>query len=315
MKVSTGPAGSRILAFGHYQPAREVTNDDLSQLVDTNDEWIRSRVGIVKRHIAAEDESVTSMGIAAAQKAIAASGVPTADIDTVIVASCSEKVMLPNLSTRVATGLGIAAPAAIDVNTACSGFSYALAVADHAIRAGASRNAVVIGSEKLSDIVDWQDRSTSIIFADGAGAVVVTGTDEPGIGPVVWGSEPSTIIGQTDAGHIYQEGQKVFRWATSAMAPVALEACQRAGVDPSELVAFAPHQANLRIIESIARKLKADNAAIATDIIESGNTSSASIPLALSKMSERGELPTGGYALLLGFGGGITYSGQVVTLP
>src|SRR5215831_6078747 len=180
--------GSKILAMGHYQPARVLTNDDLAQMVETNDEWIRSRVGIETRRIA-DSETVADMAAAAAGKALAASGLTAADIDLVIVATCSSVDRCPNVATRVAAKLGIVAPAAYDLNTACSGFCYGLASADHAIRAGAARNALVIGAEKLSDVTDWTDRSTAVIFADGAGAAVVTACDEnepAGIGPVLW---------------------------------------------------------------------------------------------------------------------------------
>jgi 3-oxoacyl-[acyl-carrier-protein] synthase-3 len=314
MKIATPDKYGKIVALGHYQPARVVTNDELSQRVDTNDQWIRERVGIVTRRIAGPEDTVVSMAVAASQKALASAGLDASDIDTVILASCSDLVAIPNASARVCIELGIK-PAAMDLNTACSGFSYALAAADHAIRAGAARNVLVIGSEKLSDILDWDDRSTCIIFADGAGAAVVSASDTPSIGPVSWGSEPSQVIGMTERNHIYQEGQSVFRWATTALAPIAAKICEDAGVRPSELAAFVPHQANLRIIESVAKKLGATNAVIARDIVESGNTSSASIPMALSKMIERGEVPSGAPVLLLGFGGGMTYAGQVVLSP
>jgi 3-oxoacyl-[acyl-carrier-protein] synthase III len=310
--------GARVVAFGHYQPARVVTNEELSQRVETNDEWIRDRVGIVTRRIAAPEESVADMAIAAGGKALANSGLAASDIDLVVVATCSPVIPLPNTACVVASKLGINAPGAFDINTACSGFSYALATAQHAIMAGSSRNALVIGVEKLSDWVDWDDRATCIIFGDGAGAAVVRASETSGIGPVVWGSdgEKSDVIRvEHRNGAIIQEGQTVFRWATTAMAPIALEACQRAGVDPADLAAFVPHQANLRIIDSIARKIGATNAVVARDIVESGNTSAASIPLALSKMIERGEVPSGAPVLLLGFGGGLTYAGQVITCP
>ncbi|GAA3101861.1 hypothetical protein GCM10020001_018550 [Nonomuraea salmonea] len=177
---------------------------------------------------------------------------------------------------------------------------------------------LVIGAEKLSQWVDWTDRSTAVIFADGAGAAVVGPSDTPGIGPVVWGSagdKSDAIIIKDRNDSLHQEGQTVFRWATTALHPVALEACRRAGVEPSELAAFVPHQANLRIVESIARKLGADNAVIARDIVLAGNTSAASIPLALSRMLERGEVQSGGLALVLGFGAGLTYAGQVIEIP
>src|SRR5690242_20353211 len=221
-RSSSMTAGSRIVALGHYQPSRVVTNDDLANIVDTNDAWIRDRVGIAERRVAGS-ESVADMATAAAGKALAASGLTAADIDQVIVATCSSVDRCPNVATRVAAKLGIAAPAAYDLNTACSGFCYGLASADHAIRAGASRNTLVIGAEKLSDVVDWTDRTTAVLFGDGAGAAVVTAThgDEPtGVGPVVWGSAPEKgdvlkIEGWRP--YIKQEGQAVFRWATTAI--------------------------------------------------------------------------------------------------
>jgi 3-oxoacyl-[acyl-carrier-protein] synthase III len=311
---------SRIVSLGHYQPSRIVTNDDLAQMVDTNDTWIRERVGIVTRRIA-DGETVADMAAAAADKALAGSGLTAGDIDLVAVATCSSVDRCPNVATRVASRLGIATPAAYDLNTACSGFSYALATADHAIRAGAARNAIVIGAEKLSDVTDWTDRSTAIIFGDGAGAAVVSAVPdgEPaGIGPVLWGSAPErgdSIRIEGWRPYIQQEGQAVFRWATTEIAPLALQACERAGVAPEELAAFVAHQANARIIDGIARRLRLSDAVVAKDIVESGNTSAASVPLALSKMVERREVPAGAPVLLFGFGGGLTYAGQVVRCP
>ena len=312
--------GSRIVSMGHYQPSRVVTNDDIAQLVDTNDEWIRDRVGIVTRRIAG-DETVADMAAAAADKALANSGLTAADIDLVVVATCTSVDRSPNVACRVAAKLGITAPGAYDLNTACSGFAYALGTVDHAIRAGASRNAIVIGAEKLSDFTDWTDRSTCIIFGDGAGAAVVTATadGEPaGVGPVVWGSVPEKSDAVRIEGwrpYIQQEGQSVFRWATTALAPLALQACERAGVAPSELAAFVPHQANARIIDGIVKRLNIPNAIVAKDIVESGNTSAASVPLALSKLVERREVPSGAPVLLFGFGGNLSYAGQVIRCP
>lgn len=311
------PNGSRILSLGHYQPARVLTNDDLAKMVDTSDEWIRDRVGIVTRRIA-DTETVADMATAAAEKALANSGLTAADIDLVAVATCSAVDRVPNVSTRVAARLGIQAPGTYDLNTACSGFSYALATADHAIRAGAARNVIVVGSEKLSDFTDWTDRATCIIFGDGAGAAVVTAADTPGIGPVVWGSAPEkgdVVRVEGWRPYIQQEGQAVFRWATTALAPIARQACERAGVAPEEIAAFVGHQANARIIDGIARRLGMPQALIAKDIVESGNTSAASVPLALSKLVERREVPSGAPVLLFGFGGGLTYAGQVIRCP
>jgi len=313
--------GSRIVSLGHYQPSRVLTNDDLAQMVETNDAWIQDRVGIQTRRIAAPEETVADMAAAAAEKALAASGLGAGDIDMVAVATCSSVDRCPNVATRVANKLGITAPAAFDLNTACSGFSYALGTVDHAMRAGASRNALVIGAEKLSDLTDWTDRSTAILFGDGAGAAVVSAVpgDEPGgIGPVVWGSAPEkgdTLKIEGWRQYIVQEGQAVFRWATTALAPFAAQACERAGVELADIAAFVAHQANVRIIDGIAKRLNLPNAVIARDIVESGNTSAASVPLALSKLVERREVPAGAPVLLFGFGGGLTYAGQVIRCP
>ncbi|MBP0455693.1 MULTISPECIES: beta-ketoacyl-ACP synthase III [unclassified Kitasatospora] len=313
-------SGSRIVALGHYQPPKVLTNDDLAVLVDTDDEWIRSRVGIRTRHIA-EGETLVDLATEAAQKALARSGRTAADIDLVVVATCTAIERSPNTAAAVAARLGVKAPAAYDINTVCSGFSYALATADHAIRAGAARTALVIGAERMSDTLDWTDRTTCVIFGDGAGAAVVEAQEdgaEPGIGPVVWGSEPEKSDAVVITGWdpvISQQGQSVFRWATTQIAPLARQACEKAGIDPSELKGFVPHQANLRIIDAIARKLGAPDAVVARDVVESGNTSAASIPLAFSKLVERGELSPGDPVLLFGFGGGLAYAGQVVRCP
>ena len=322
MRLTEGQAGARVLAFGGYQPARVVTNDELAETVDTTDEWVRSRVGIASRRIAGPDETVADMAVQAGGKAMAASGLSPDDIDLVIVATCTPEVQIPNTAASVARRLGVRAPGAYDLNAACAGFCYALANASDAVRTGTARNVLVIGAEKLSQWVDWTDRSTCIIFADGAGAAVVgpvaDPADPPGIGPVAWGSDgdlADKIYIKDRNSFIFQEGQAVFRWATTALAPIALAACERAGVDPKELAAFVPHQANLRIVEAIARRLGAPQAVVASDIVTAGNTSSASIPLALSRMIERGEIGSGAPALLVGFGAGMCYAAQVITVP
>jgi 3-oxoacyl-[acyl-carrier-protein] synthase III len=313
--------GARILAFGGYQPDRVVTNDDLTTLVDTNDEWIRSRVGIESRRIAADDETVEDMAEAAGAKALAASGLPPSSIDLVIVATCTPETQIPNVAAGAAHRLGITAPGAFDLNAACAGFVYALNVAADAVRAGSARYVLVIGAEKLSSWIDWTDRSTCIIFADGAGAVVVGPVPEgepTGIGPVVWGSagdlaERITIPERN--GYLRQDGQAVFRWTTTELHAVAREACARAGVTLDDISAFIPHQANLRIIEAIAKKLGIPRERVADDIVHAGNTSSASVPLALARMAEQGRLEPGKPALLLGYGAGLSYAAQVITLP
>lgn len=318
MKLPAGAPGAKVLAFGHYQPANVVTNDDLAKIIETNDEWIQSRVGIKERRFAGPEESEIDLAVQAGGKALAAGGLAAADIDLVIVATCTPEAPIPNLAGRVAHRLGIEAPGAYDLNAACAGFCYALASASDSIRAGSAKNVLVIGTEKLTQWVDINDRATSVIFADGAGAAVVVPSETPAIGPVVWGSagdKADAIMIQDRSSSLHQEGQTVFRWATTALHPVAKEACERAGVAPADLAAFVPHQANLRIIEAIARKLGADKAVVARDIVLAGNTSAASIPLALSRMIEQGEVPSGGLALLLGFGAGLTYASQVIEIP
>jgi 3-oxoacyl-[acyl-carrier-protein] synthase III len=313
--------GAKILGFGGYQPDKVLTNDELAAMVDTSDEWIRSRVGIESRRIAGDDETVTDMAEVAGAKALAASGLEPSEVDLVVVATCSHESPLPNVAAVVANRLGIPAPGGYDLNAACAGFCYALGAAADSVRAGSARNVLVIGSEKMTSWMDWTDRSTCIIFADGAGAAVVGRTEpgEPsGVGPVVWGTagdQASKIVITGRTGALKQDGQAVFRWATTAMAPVALEACRRAGVTPADITAFVPHQANLRIIEAIARKLGIPRDRVADDIITAGNTSSASVPLALARMAEQGRLQPGTPALLIAFGAGLSYASQVITLP
>lgn len=311
--------GTRITALGHHQPEHVLTNDELAGVVDTSDAWIRRRTGIITRRIA-RTESVTDMATAAAGKAMAGAGLAPTDVDMVVVATCTAIERCPNVATQVAGRLGIPAAVGFEINNACAGFCTALATADHAVRAGAARHALVIGAEKMSDVTDWTDRSTCVLLGDGAGAAVVSGApDGAGIGPVVWGSDPSRGDAvRIDGGwhpHFRQDGQTVFRWVTTTMAPLAVEACRRAGVAPAELGAVVTHQANLRIIDAIVRALDVDQAVIARDVVESGNTSAASVPLALAKLVERGEVAPGAPALLLGFGGGLSWAAQVVTCP
>ncbi|MEC4016265.1 beta-ketoacyl-ACP synthase III [Streptomyces sp. H27-D2] len=312
--------GSRVLALGHYQPARVLTNDELAASVDTSDEWIRSRVGIRTRHIAAPDETVADMAEVAAAKALANSGLAPSDIDLVLVATCTAVDRSPNTAARVAARLGLPSPAVMDINVVCSGFTHALATADHTIRAGSATKALVIGADKFTDVVDWTDRSSCVLVGDGAGAAIVVASDaqEPQIGPVVWGSVPEmgrAVLIEGAPSRFSQEGQAVYRWTTTQLPAIAKRVCERAGVRPDELAAVVLHQANLRIIEPLARKLGAVNAVIAQDVVVSGNTSAASIPLALSKMVERGEIPSGAPVLLFGFGGNLSYAGQVIRCP
>jgi 3-oxoacyl-[acyl-carrier-protein] synthase-3 len=315
----SGPAGTRILGLGHYRPGNVVTNADLiARGVDTDDEWIKTRVGIAERRWADEDESVVDMAEAAASKALASSGVSVDEVDLVLVATCTMVSPVPAAAPQLATRLGIIAPGAYDVNSGCSGFMYALSAAAAAVQSGQACNALVVAAERFSGWIDMNDRSTCIILGDGAGAAVVGPSDEPAMGPVVWGSDgtqfDAVAIDETTR-YFRQEGQAVYRWATGQMAPVAIEACRRAGIAPSELAAFVPHQANLRIIDAITRRLDAPGLVVAKDIVTSGNTSAASIPLAMSRMVEHGEIPSGAPVLLLGFGSGLSYAAQVVLAP
>ncbi|MGX5186591.1 beta-ketoacyl-ACP synthase III [Streptomyces avermitilis] len=313
--------GSRIAAVGHYQPAKVLTNEDLASLVDTSDEWIRSRVGIRTRHIAGPDEPVDELAGHAAAKALASAGLAPADIDLVLVATSTAEDRSPNMAARVAARLGIPSPAAMDINVVCAGFTHALATADHAVRAGAATRALVIGADKMSAVTDWSDRTTCVLVGDGAGAAVVDASPEgaePGIGPVLWGSVPEmghAVRIEGTPPRFAQEGQSVYRWATTQLPVIARRACERAGLTPADLAGVVLHQANLRIIEPLAAKIGAVNAVVARDVIESGNTSAASIPLAFSKLVERGEISTGDPVLLFGFGGNLSYAGQVIRCP
>ncbi|MCX4636269.1 ketoacyl-ACP synthase III [Streptomyces sp. RPA4-5] len=310
--------GSRVLALGHYQPSGVLTNDDLAKIVDTDDAWIRSRVGIRTRHVAAPDETVDSMAAAAAAKALAASGLAPQDIDLVLVATCTAHDRSPNAAARVAARLGLSAPATMDLNVVCSGFTHALATADHAIRAGSATHALVIGAEKFTDVVDWTDRSTCVLVGDGAGAAVVSASPEPGIGPVLWGSVPemgAAVRIEGEPARFAQEGQTVYRWATTQLPAIARKVCERSGITPADLAGVVLHQANLRIIEPVAERIGAVNAVVAKDVVDSGNTSAASVPLALSKLVERREVPSGAPVLLFAFGGNLSYAGQVIHCP
>ncbi|MBP2331286.1 3-oxoacyl-[acyl-carrier-protein] synthase-3 [Kibdelosporangium banguiense] len=321
LNISTGPAGSRIVGVGSFRPEHIVTNDDLSQRMDTSDEWIRTRVGIIERRYAGPDESLVDMAVTAGTRAIQDAGLQPSDLDTVIVANCTMPSPIPNAAAQVADRIGVKAAGAFDLNAACAGFCYSLATASDLIRSGSAGRVLVIGAEKLTDWVDPTDRANAIIFADGAGAAVVGPSDEPGIGPVAWGSAGDMVdmIYNRDNRYIYQEGQTVYRWATGQIAPIAMRALELAGLQPSDVDALIPHQANLRIVEAIAKKLRAAGAKekmeVADDITYTGNTSSASIPIALDHMRKAGRVNTGDVLLMVGFGAGLSYAGQVVISP
>jgi 3-oxoacyl-(acyl-carrier-protein) synthase III len=318
IQLPTGAPGARILGLGEYRPRRRVTNDELAEVMETNDEWIQSRVGIAERRWADDDETLVEMATAAGGKAIAASGLAPDEIDLVVLASASLRDPIPGIGPQVAHRLGIPRPGALDLNAGCAGFCYALGLVSDAIRAGSARNAIVIGVERLSDVTDMTDRTTAVIFADGAGAAVVGASDEPGIGPVAWGSDGDqhSAIEIVDSGFMAMAGQAVYRWATTRLTEALTQAMDRAGVTPADIDVFAPHQANLRIIESMTKRLGfGEKTVIARDIVRSGNTSAASIPLALSALLESGEAKSGDLALVLGYGAGLTYAGQVLRLP
>ncbi|HJQ44851.1 MAG TPA: beta-ketoacyl-ACP synthase III [Amycolatopsis sp.] len=321
LRIKQGPAATRVLGVGSTQPDRVVTNDDLSKIMETDDQWIRDRVGIVERRFADKDELLVDMAVVAGSRALSDAGLQPSEVDTVIVPNCTMPSPIPNAAAQVADRIGVKAAGAFDLNAACAGFCYGLGVASDLVRAGTAGKVLVIGAEKLTDVVEPTDRANAIIFADGAGAVVVGPSDEPGIGPVAWGSAGDLVdaIYMRDHRFIYQEGQSVFRWATTQIAPVALRALELAGLGPSDVDVLIPHQANLRIIEAIAKRLRAKGARedliVADDIKYSGNTSSASIPMALDHMRKAGTVSSGDVILMVGFGAGLSYAGQVIICP
>ena len=325
LRLPTALPGARLSGLGSVQPDNVVTNEDLAARMDTDDAWIRDRVGIQSRRIAEQDQSLVDMASEAGSRAVKDAGLTPNEIDTVIVAPCTMPNFIPNAAAQTAERIGIPAPGAFDINAACAGFCFGVGSGADLVRVGSSRHVLVIGAEKLSDWLDWTDRSTAIIFADGAGAAVISAAPDPesvGVGPVTWGSAGDmcqAIRIDVGTGALHQEGQAVFRWATTKVAPVALRAIELAGLTPADIDVFVPHQANLRIIEAVAKRLRAkgarDDMRVADDIIHSGNTSSASVPLALDHMRADGRARSGDTVLLVGFGAGLSYAGQVVVLP
>jgi 3-oxoacyl-[acyl-carrier-protein] synthase-3 len=325
-----GPANARILGIGSYRPSRVIPNADIIAAIDSSDEWIQQRSGIKQRRWAAEHETVQMMSVEASRKAIASAGLDVAQIDAIVVATVSHMFQTPAVATAIAHELGTDRPAAFDISAACAGFCHGMALASDMVRGGSSKYVLVIGVEKLSDLTDVGDRGTAFIFADGAGAVVVGPSDEPGIGPVVWGSdgEQFDLIRQREdwrdvikmehptMPHLMMQGNPVFRWASFEMAKIANATLDRTGITVDDLDVFVPHQANMRIIDAMARSMKLPpHVKIARDIAEQGNTSAASIPLALDRMIEEGEAKSGDLALLIAFGAGLAYAAQVVTVP
>lgn len=319
MRVRSGAAGSRIIGLGHAQPERVVGNDEIARLVDTSDEWIRARTGIITRHLIGPGESVESLATDAARMTLRDARAEAHTVDLIVVATMTTTDRSPNIAGRVATALGHPGTPVLEVNTACSGFTYALALADQAIRTGTATRALVIGSEAMSQVTDWTDRTTCILTGDGAGAVLIEAAETPGISSVVWGSVPDMDQAVRIEGPqptFAQEGRAVFRWAITEAQKHARAVVAEAGLELGDIDVFAFHQANIRIIQPIAEQLGATpEQVVITDVVDSGNTSAASIPLGLSKWWHAGRLPAGGTTLFLGFGGGFTYAGQVALLP
>ncbi|MET0132171.1 MAG: beta-ketoacyl-ACP synthase III [Kibdelosporangium sp.] len=318
IRQAVGVAGARILGFGAYQPSTVVTSEQTARRFGRTGEWVQGRTGIVSRRKAGERETVHEMAVEASRQALVNSGMDASRIGLVIVASCSADTPIPDVASGVAKVLGATTAGAFDLNAACAGFCYALTVAADVIRNGSAEYVLVVGTERMTAWVDPADLGTSIIFGDGAGAAIVGPSATPRIGPVVWGSDGqgADLIRIPDFSHgMHMEGQAVFRWATTELHPVALAACARAGVEPSQLAAIVPHQANLRIIHAMAKKIGAPGAVVAQDVVQSGNTSAASIPLALQRLVEAKAVEPDALALLIGFGAGLSYAAQVVTLP
>lgn len=328
IKPSKGAPNARILGVGGYRPVRVVPNEVILETIDSSDEWIRSRSGIETRHWASDEETVAAMSLEASGKAIADAGISAQQIGGVIVATVSHFKQTPAVATEIADRLGTAKAAAFDISAGCAGFGYGLTLAKGMIVDGSAEYVLVIGVERLSDLTDLEDRATAFLFGDGAGAVVVGPSQEPHIGPTVWGSEgdKSDTIKQTVPWNEYdssgkfpaitQEGQAVFRWAVFEMAKVAQQALDAAGITPDDLDVFIPHQANERIIDSMVKTLKLpEHVTVARDVRTTGNTSAASIPLAMERLLATGEAKSGDTALVIGFGAGLVYAATVVTLP
>jgi 3-oxoacyl-[acyl-carrier-protein] synthase-3 len=330
LRQATGPAHTRILGLGGVRGELVVTNDDIAGPIDSSDEWIRQRTGIVTRRRAGADTGVLDLAEAAARAALDDAGLTGADVDAVIVSTVTYFQQTPSAAATLAHRIGATPAAAWDISAACAGYCYGIGQADALVRAGAARHVLVVGAEKMSDIVDPTDRSISFLLGDGAGAVVIGPSDTPGIGPTVWGSDG----GQDHAirqHHTWlewredpslgwptlrQEGPTVFKWAVWQMTPVAQRALDAAGVRPDEIEVFVPHQANMRIIDQMIKLLKLpETVVVARDIADTGNTSAASIPLAIERLRREGLVSPGALTLQIGFGAGLVYAAQVVALP
>jgi 3-oxoacyl-[acyl-carrier-protein] synthase-3 len=334
LTTTTGAPHAAILGIGAYRPVRVVPNSDVVEAIDSSDEWIQQRSGIKTRRWAGPEESVQMMSVEASRIAIERAGLDARQIDCVVVATVSHLLQTPAVATAIAHELGTDHAAAFDISAACSGFCHGIALASDIVRAGSARHVLVVGVERLTDILDLTDRGTAFIFADGAGAAVVGPSDTPGIGPVVWGSDGEQfdlirqredwrdVVGSPEVPgsgvmpHLVMQGNPVFRWASFAMAKIGQQALDSAGIGLDELDVFVPHQANMRIIDAMARSMKLPSTVrIARDVADQGNTSAASVPLALDRMIAEGEARSGDTALLIAFGAGLSYAAQVVTVP
>lgn len=309
---------SRITGTGSYLPEKILTNLDLERMVDTSDEWIRTRTGITQRHIAAEDQVASDLALYACQNAMQAAGVTAQDIDLIIVATTTPDMIFPSTACILQNKLGIENCPAFDVQAVCSGFVYALATADMFISSGKCRNALVVGSEIYSKIMDWNDRSTCVLFGDGAGAVVLSQSDQPGILSThlhASGSHsnilsaPGSISGGKVQGtpYINMEGNAVFKFAVKVLEEVVQEAVAKNNLQSTDIDWLIPHQANIRIIQSTAKKLGLPMDKVVVAVDKHGNTSAASIPLALDMAVRDGRIQRDQLVLLEGVGGGFTW--------
>ena len=325
----TGVAHTRILSVGAARGDIDVPNDDIVGPIDSSDEWIRQRTGIIQRKRASADVLAVDLAVEAGEEAITRSGVPREEIDGIIISTISNVAVTPSMASLAAHRLGLTPAAAFDISAACAGYVYGVSQADALVRAGTCTNVLIIGAEKLSDLIDPTDRSISFLLGDGAGAVLVGPSSHTGIGPTNWGSDGEkwdTIrmtntfeeyrAGDVEWPTLRQDGQTVFRWAVWEMAKVARQTLEDSGISPEDLAAFIPHQANMRIIDEFAKQLGLpESVVIARDISTQGNTSAASIPLALHALLEQHPELSGGLALTIGFGAGLVYGAQVIEMP
>ncbi len=321
-------AHAGLLGLGVFRPERIVTNDEICLRVDSNDEWIQERSGIIERRHAGPDETVVTMATAAALKALDDAGISAEQLDMVMIATVTHRYQTPSAAVEVAAAIGAVNAAALDTSAACAGFCYSLGIADGMIRSGVAKYILLIGAEKLSEILNFEDRGTAFLFADGAGAVIVGETKAQGIGPTIWGADGTqrdAIIMDPDIftaertgtpSVLTMQGQQVFRWAVSQMGDACTRAMTAAGVTVEDLAAFVPHQANNRITDALVKQLEMpERVAIARDIAFSGNTSAASVPLALARLRENGEVKSGDLILMVGFGAGLVHAAQVALVP